>query len=128
MATRFGIPAYILALAFFGMTGAPASSQTWTMQVDVDGKRYVGSPIAWDSSQLLLLGRSGHLWQLSKSKAENFKKVSGGFSPFSQGEMRGQLLAEFGKSHYKVGMVCNRSGLSLAMLKKYPEVSPPFPW
>ena len=47
---------------------------------------------------MLMLSRGGYLWNLPKKGADNFKKVSDRFAPFSQAEMRGLLLSEFGKS------------------------------
>lgn len=67
------------------------------IKLQIDGQWQTGRPVAWSDSAVQLLSRDGRLLEFAPQKATNFSKVSNSFRPFSQSEMRGQLLKEFGK-------------------------------
>jgi len=69
----------------------------WTLRVDLRGRRIEATPLHASENRVLLLGRDGHLWDFPPSQAEDYSKISDSFRSYSQAEMRGQLLREFGK-------------------------------
>lgn len=87
----------VLAIA----TLAPAAD--WTMQLELRGQTVEGKPVTWSTERVLLMGRDGHLWDFAPKEASNFRKVSSYFTPISQGELRGRLIAEFGGSYQVSG-------------------------
>lgn len=92
--------AAIVTLPVEGRLGGSASqclANEWTVGLDLNGRRLEGMPVAYTQQEVLLLGRDGYLWDFSPDQAKNFGKVSDGFRPLSQGELRAQLLREFGR-------------------------------
>jgi hypothetical protein len=69
------------------------------MGLDLRGRRIEGTPLHVSPKSVLLLGRDGHLWDFAPSEAKNFRKVSNTFRSYTQGEMRGQLMREFGRQY-----------------------------
>lgn len=85
----------------------PASDPAWagnaTLRLEVQGKTIEGTPLHWANNRLQLLGRDGYLRELSISSPKSAVKTSDSFTPFSQSEMRGKLLREFGKGYQVSG-------------------------
>ena len=88
---------------------ARAAGNSWTLQLDLKGKRVEGMPVNWSGGRVRMLGRDGYLWDFAASEAKNYQKKAGTFQPYSQGELRGRLLREFrqgfevtGTGHYLV--------------------------
>ena len=77
--------------------GGAQGADSVTVQLALDGSSLEGTPVAWNSSQVLLLARNGFLLQFPPNKAEDFRQISPRFHPWSQSEMRGQLQREFGR-------------------------------
>jgi len=73
----------------------PAAEQT-TVQLQLDGTLVEGTPVAWSDNRVLLLSRNGFLWQFAPQQAQDYRLISQHFRPYSQSEMRGQLLREYG--------------------------------
>jgi len=82
-------------LALLHAALAAAADQA-TVQLQLDGTQLEGTPVAWSDARVLLLSRDGFLWQFAPQQAQDFRQTSPRFRPFSQSEMRGQLLREFG--------------------------------
>ena len=61
--------------------------------------RLKGAAAAWSNAEVLLLARNGFLFSFAPQQATDYRVVSTSFRPFSQSEMRGQLLREFGKQY-----------------------------
>ena len=80
----------------WALADGAAGADGVTIQLALDGMPLEGTPIAWNSSLVVMLTRNGHLHQFHPDKAEGFRKVSSSFRPWSQSEMRGELLREFG--------------------------------
>ncbi len=75
-----------------------ASAGQWTMRLDLRGRRIEATPVFWSEREILVLGRDGQYWQFAPDEAEDYSKVSDRFRSYSQAEMRGQLLREFGRA------------------------------
>jgi hypothetical protein len=80
-----------------GSPGASARAASPTIRLSLDGTPITGTPLAWSNQQVMLLARDGYLWKFRPNEAADFSQVSDNFRPYSQSEMRGQLLREFGK-------------------------------
>lgn len=75
---------------------APAWGQRLLVELEVDGQRVEGSPVAWTSRDVLLLGRDGRLFDFAPGEVKKFRKLSTPFASATAREMRGDLSAEFG--------------------------------
>jgi hypothetical protein len=92
--------AVIALLAMGCVRGHPAANGSdWTLRLDLRGRQIEGTPLHVTQTSLLLLGRDGHLWDFAPSEAKNYSKVSNKFRSYTQGEMRGQLMREFGREY-----------------------------
>jgi hypothetical protein len=67
-----------------------------TIRLELNGRRLEGRAIAYDNSGLLLQTRDGRLWDIGSDQASNIARASNSFRSFSQSELRGELLREFG--------------------------------
>lgn len=67
------------------------------IQLELDGRTIQGKPLAWNSSEVLLLAPNGYLFRFSPDVVKNYRQVTSDFRPWSQRKMRGQLLREFGR-------------------------------
>lgn len=68
-----------------------------TLRLQIQGETVEGMPLHWTNQRLQLLGRDGYWRDLSINAPESAKKASSTFAPYSQSEMRGMLMHEFGK-------------------------------
>jgi hypothetical protein len=94
----------LLAVVAAGITNPETSTgQQFTVTLDLRGNRIEGGPVAWSNRNVMLLGRDGFLWQFAPSEATNFAQTSSIFRAYSQGEMRGALMREFGKKYQVSG-------------------------
>lgn len=76
---------------------AADSAEPLTVSLVLDGTTLEGTAAAWSNSEVLLLSRSGFLHAFAPQEAADYRVVSPHFRPFSQSEMRGQLMREFGR-------------------------------
>jgi hypothetical protein len=76
--------------------GSTTRAHDLTIELQLDEQRLSGKPLTWSSSQVFLLARDGVLWDFAPSRARNYRKIGSTFRPYSQGELRGRLLREFG--------------------------------
>jgi hypothetical protein len=93
----------IILAAWLLSAEAPGAGDSWTLQLDLKGKRVEGMPVNWSAGRVRLLGRDGHLWDFPASEAKNFRKKASTFQPYSQGELRSHLLREFGQGYEVTG-------------------------
>jgi hypothetical protein len=63
-----------------------------------------GTPLAWNAKQVFLLARDGQVHEFSPEQAKDPQRISGGFRSFSQAEIRGRLLREFGRGYEVSGV------------------------
>jgi hypothetical protein len=75
-----------------------ATAYDFTIELKLNGRRIEGTPLAWSSADIAILGRDGRLWSFSPREAADFRRTADGFRGYSPADMRGQLQREFGKS------------------------------
>ncbi len=79
-----------------GLPGTASAAEPTTVRFRLDGAPIEGTPVAWTDANVLLLARNGFLLEFAPQQAQDYRLISNHFRPFSQSEMRGQLLREFG--------------------------------
>lgn len=67
------------------------------IQLDLRNQTLQATPLLATDQRVLMLGRDGQLWDFSPASATNFTRLATPFRPMPQSEMRGALLAEFGR-------------------------------
>jgi Protein of unknown function (DUF1570) len=67
------------------------------IRFDLAGRTLEGTPLAWSKEKVFFLARDGQLTDFAPKEATNVSQVAGGFRSFSQAEIRGLLLREFGQ-------------------------------
>jgi hypothetical protein len=122
--TRIRHAALAAVAAFSCACSAPAAEPT--VQLDIDGRRVVGTPLSWSDSQVLLLARDGRLWDFAPARAKNFRKMPTAFHGHSAAELRGVLQAEFGKKYEVTGagqyLVVHPAGQKQEWAKRFDEL------
>ena len=89
----------LLFLTFFSVLFVTEAGAQ-TIEVSLTGRSTVqGKPLYWDNGFVALLARDGKIVTFHPSEAEKFQKVSRYFDTYSQAEIRGQLLREFGGTY-----------------------------
>ena len=76
-------------------------AEKFMVELEVDGQRVEGTPLAWTKSTVFLLARDGHLWNFHPSDAAKYRRTSDHFTSMSASDMRGGLKIEFGR-HFDV--------------------------
>ncbi len=66
-------------------------------RLDVAGRTLEGTPLAMTDDKVFLLARDGQLTEFATQDASNYLRLPGSFRSYSQAEIRGQLLREFGQ-------------------------------
>lgn len=91
---------HLALLAACGLAPAAAHAEPapFMMRATLDGEPIEGQPLAWNSQQMLLLGRDGALHEFHPDDAKNAKKSAPGFVPYSISEVAGRLHFEFGRA------------------------------
>ena len=67
-----------------------------TVQVEYQGKSYVGRPLAWDGQEMVVLRRDGRMAILPVASDRDYQVIDTDFRPFSVEDLRQQLKREFG--------------------------------
>ncbi|MCU0876938.1 MAG: DUF1570 domain-containing protein [Pirellulaceae bacterium] len=62
-------------------------------------RRVEGTPLAWSSAKVSLLARDGQVFEFAPDQATDYGVLAGEFRSYSQAEIRGQLLREFGQGY-----------------------------
>jgi hypothetical protein len=62
-------------------------------------RRIEGKPLAWNSAKVSLLARDGQVIEFAPEQAADYGVIPGEFRSYSQAEIRGQLLREFGQGY-----------------------------
>ena len=78
-------------------TTGSIAAEPITIELELNGQRIEGSPLLWSGSSVHLLARDGKLFEFHPHQAKNFRKTGAGFRSYSQGEMRAELIREFGR-------------------------------
>jgi len=91
-------PIFHLALIIATLLGATRAQAAEPMfRLDVAGQTLEGTPLALSDQNALLLTRDGRLVEFAPNDATNYSRLPGAFHSYSQAEIRGQLLREFGQ-------------------------------
>jgi hypothetical protein len=76
---------------------AVAKIPKFMVEATIKGRYVEGGPLAWSDERVLLLARDGQIWDFSPDDAQNYRKTSSYFAPYSSREMQERLEAEFGR-------------------------------
>lgn len=90
-ALRLAAPLCVFFWASTALAGEPL------IRLDLHGRALEGTPLTWNERKVFFLGRDGQMSEFAPAEATNYSQVAGGFQSFSQAEIRGQLLKEFGQ-------------------------------
>src|SRR5262245_56760319 len=90
-----------LALVWW-QTTSPAAEPL--IRLDLQGQTLEGTPLASTENKVFLLGRDGQLFDFAAAEATNYSQLPGGFRSYSQAEIRGLLLREFGQGYEVSGV------------------------
>src|SRR4051794_688044 len=93
-----------LAFATTMLPPASAAAAEPLFRLDVGGRTLEGSPLALSDKKAFFLLRDGRLAEFAPDEATNYSRLAGGFQSYSQGEIRGQLLREFGQGYEVSGV------------------------
>ncbi|MBX3415378.1 MAG: DUF1570 domain-containing protein [Pirellulales bacterium] len=85
-----------LTMAGSAAVGEAASPSRRTIELEFEGRRLEGMPLAWSKSVVYLLARDGRLWEFPPRDASDSRQVSSGFQSYPATIMRAQLEKEFG--------------------------------
>lgn len=83
----------------FFTSEAVAQSATYPVmiQLDLKDETIQATPVLATEQRVIMLGRDGRMWDFAPQNASNFTQLATSFRPLRQYELRGDLLAEFGK-------------------------------
>jgi len=73
------------------------------IQLDLKDETFQATPVLATEQRVIMLGRDGRMWDFAPQNASNFTQLATSFRPLRQNEMRGDLLAEFGKDYDVTG-------------------------
>ena len=73
MLARFHLAALAAVLSFCNVASPHTQAADLAVQLDIDGRRVVGTPLSWSKDQVLLLARDGRLWDFAPQSAKNFR-------------------------------------------------------
>jgi hypothetical protein len=82
-----------------GVSAAAAPPHDVMLELTVRSERIEGTPLTWDSQEVVLLGRDGRIWQFPPTDARDFRKTSDRFQGYSSSELRAMLLRELGDEY-----------------------------
>lgn len=88
----------LYTLCAYALLTSIASAERFTVEVEVGGQRYEGTPLAWSKSEVVLLSRDGFLRNFPASQAKDFRKTAASFSSYRPAKMRNELAREFGRA------------------------------
>ena len=94
----------VLPLALCLSFAAPISAAEPLVRLQLKGRQVDGLRLAWDSETTFFLARDGQCLELASRDAKDFVPLSEAFRSYSQAEIRGQLLREFGKGYEVSGV------------------------
>jgi len=69
------------------------------VEVLLASRRVEGTPLFWNSNEVALLGRDGHLWSFAPSDVRQFQKRADAFRSLPISELRATLLRELGDGY-----------------------------
>lgn len=94
----------IALAALLCMTTAALPAAEPLIKLDLPGRTLEGTPLVLSQQKVFFLERDGQLSEFAASEATNYSTIPGGFKSFSQAEIRGLLLREFGQGFETSGV------------------------
>jgi Protein of unknown function (DUF1570) len=85
-----------LVLAVLAIAPVDCAMAQAAFKLQLDERWVEGTPLVATEKQVFLLARDGQMWEFAPSQAQSYSKSSSTFQAYSQAEMRGQLMREFG--------------------------------
>jgi hypothetical protein len=82
----------------------PVAAAEPLVRVEIPGRKIDGTILARDSQTTFLLARDGQCLDFANQDARRLIPLGGSFQSYSQAEVRGQLLAEFGRGYEVSGV------------------------
>ena len=98
------LPRSILLLACGALCAAPLPAHEPVIRLKLDGRQWEGTPLSWNEQRIVLLSRDGQLVDFAPESAQEHGVLPGSFRSYSQAEIRGQLLREFGQGYEVSGV------------------------
>jgi Protein of unknown function (DUF1570) len=92
---RLGI--HLASIALLPLCAMELRATEPLFRLDVAGHALEGTPLAMTDEKVILLTRDGQLTEFAPQEASNYARLPGAFHSYSQAEIRGQLLREFGQ-------------------------------
>ncbi len=103
-ASSVGSRSLLAFLLLLALLSSPALSAEPLIRLKLEGRQLEGTPLAWSEQKITLLLRDGQVTEFPPAKAEEHSLVDGGFKSYSQAEIRGQLIREFGRGYEVSGV------------------------
>src|SRR4051812_45397282 len=95
---------YLAVVAGCAFASANLSAAETLFRLDLAGRTLEGTPLAWSEKKVIFLARDGQLAEFAPTEATNYSQVPGGFHSYSQAEIRGLLMREFGQGYEVSGV------------------------
>ncbi len=96
------------------------------LELNLRGEKVEGTPLAWDSRTVHLLGRDGRLWSFDPNEATDYRQTAAQFRPYSPSELRAALLRELGPGYEVTGtthyMVAHARGQRDQWAKRFEDL------
>src|SRR5688572_15839783 len=99
----FALRRTLLATFWLSLIPAALHAADPLIKLDVRGKTLEGTPLAVSDKEVLFLVRDGQLAEFPPDVVTNYSRV-GNFRSYSQAEIRGALLREFGQGYEVSGV------------------------
>ncbi len=96
----------MLVSCAIGLVQAPDCRAQDVVELEHNGRTYIGKALAWDGDDALLMRRDGRMSVVPADEESDFKRVDGDFEPLSKEVIRTRLQREFG-GKYQVSMTAN---------------------
>lgn len=93
---RIAVLALLPALCF---VATAAGAENFMFRAEVDGQTLEGMPLAWDSTQMAILGRDGQIHWFNHKDAKHAKKTGSRYFGYTMSEMKRELHREFGHDY-----------------------------
>jgi len=87
----------MLTLAILCLAPA-AEAADFMIRAEVGNRSVEGKPTHWSDQRVQMILRDGQFLDFPTAEARNFRRTSDRFRPYTAGEMRSKLFAEFGPS------------------------------
>lgn len=92
-----------MTFASWAATVEAETPRRLTLELELEGEKIEGMPLAWSKQEIHLLGRDGRLWQFHPDDPTSVRKKASNFKSYSASEIRTRLLRELGKSFEVTG-------------------------